>query len=71
MDAIVVIDPDGKRRFVLPFGWGAGKMVMDQERGERDVKRLGDVLIRVVGELEEERGAVRGVDFYDIARTYF
>jgi hypothetical protein len=71
MDAIVVIDPDGRRRFVLPFGWGAGKMVMDRERGERDVQRLGEMLLAAVTELEEERGAVRGVDFYDIARTYF
>jgi hypothetical protein len=71
MDAIVVIDPDGKRRFVLPFGWGAGKLVMDRDVGKRYVARLGDILLKVVKELEEERGAAGGVDFYDIARTYF
>lgn len=25
LDALVVIDAQGKRRLVLPFGWGAGK----------------------------------------------
>lgn len=25
LDALVVVDPKGRRRLVLPFGWGAGK----------------------------------------------
>lgn len=25
LDALVVLDPRGKRRMMLPFGWGAGK----------------------------------------------
>ncbi|KAH8731423.1 hypothetical protein GQ44DRAFT_671279 [Phaeosphaeriaceae sp. PMI808] len=25
LDALVVLDPSGRRRLVLPFGWGAGK----------------------------------------------
>jgi hypothetical protein len=25
LDALVVLDPRGRRRLVLPFGWGAGK----------------------------------------------
>jgi hypothetical protein len=67
----VVVDPDGKRRLVLPFGWGAGRFVMDRGRGRRDVRRLGEVLERVVRELEEEKGKARDADFYEIAKTYF
>jgi hypothetical protein len=71
LDALVVVDPDGKRRLVLPFGWGAGRFVMDRGRGRRDVRRLGEVLERVVRELEEEKGKARDADFYEIAKTYF
>src|ERR1700753_2309128 len=42
LDALVVVDPDGKRRLVLPFGWGAGRFVTERGgRGARAVRRLG------------------------------
>jgi hypothetical protein len=71
LDALVVIDPDGKRRLVLPFGWGAGKYVTDRDRGKRDTGHLGEILEQTVKELEEEKSRARGSDFYEIAKTYF
>lgn len=70
LDAIVLIDPDEKRRLVLPFGWGAGKYVTDQDRGKRVLERMAAILKRTVKELVDEK-TPSGVDFYDIARTYF
>jgi hypothetical protein len=70
LDAIVLIDPDEKRRLILPFGWGAGEYVTDHDRGKGDLERLASILKQAVKELVVEKSP-SGADFYDIARTYF
>jgi hypothetical protein len=70
LDAIVVIDTNGKRRLVLPFGWGAGLHVIDPLTGAMFQGRLAALLNDGIKALEKERHKSRK-DFYDIARTYF
>ena len=54
LDALVVLDQRGRRRLVLPFGWGAGKHAgTPAGRGIR--ARLMDLLRRCIETLEEER----------------
>lgn len=55
MDALVVLDAVGRRRLVLPFGWGAGKHVGENVVGGSIVRDgLMEVLARGVEELERE-----------------
>jgi len=68
LDALVLVDPDGKRRLVLPFGWGAGRLASQNKAlGER----YRDVLVGAVKSVEGERVRDGGRDFYEIAKTYF
>jgi hypothetical protein len=54
LDALVVLDRDGRRRLVLPFGWGAGKLV-DTPAGRSIQTRFIDLLRQCVETLEMER----------------
>lgn len=54
LDALVVLDPQGRRRLVLPFGWGAGTHTETSAgRGIRD--RMTELLKSCVKTLEDER----------------
>jgi hypothetical protein len=70
LDAIVIIDTKGKRRLVLPFGWGAGRHVWDPITGPVVQRRFAELLKDSVQELEKERAETQK-DFYEIARNYF
>jgi hypothetical protein len=70
LDAIVIIDPTGKRRLVLPFGWGAGRHVDDPVTGVAVQRRFAELLRNGVRALERERAEGRK-DFYSIAKNYF
>jgi hypothetical protein len=70
LDAIVIIDPSGKRRLLLPFGWGAGRHVTDPMTGAVIKRRFADLLRNGVQDLERERNAGRR-DFYETAKDYF
>jgi hypothetical protein len=70
LDAIALIDPDGKRRLMLPFGWGVGKYVTDAVGGKLVQDRYLELLRKGITEIEEERRKA-GIDFYEIAKTYF
>ncbi|KAI9690640.1 MAG: hypothetical protein M1820_009947 [Bogoriella megaspora] len=54
LDAIVVLDWRGRRRLVVPFGWGAGKWV-----GEKDARVLNGDVTAVAGQVGELVGALR------------
>ncbi|KAF2832107.1 hypothetical protein CC86DRAFT_86343 [Ophiobolus disseminans] len=54
LDALVVLDPRGRRKLVLPFGWGAGKHA-GTPAGRSIRTRLMDLLKRCVETLERER----------------
>lgn len=54
MDALVVLDARGRRRLVLPFGWGAGRHVGKAVGGDMVQERLMEVLRTGVEELERE-----------------
>lgn len=68
LDAIVVLDTKGKRRLVLPFGWGAGRHILDPVAGSTVKERFNDILRNSIRALEAES---HKSDFYDVARTYF
>jgi len=57
LDALVVLDGEGRRRLVLPIGWGAGKHV-DTPAGRSLQVRLMGLLKDCVERLERERGVV-------------
>ncbi|KAF2854827.1 hypothetical protein T440DRAFT_464959 [Plenodomus tracheiphilus IPT5] len=57
LDALVVIDSCGRRRLVLPFGWGAGRHA-DSAAGGGIQGRLMGLLRECVEGLEGERGEV-------------
>ncbi|KAF1914927.1 hypothetical protein BDU57DRAFT_589064 [Ampelomyces quisqualis] len=54
LDALVVLDPRGRRRLVLPFGWGAGKHA-DTPAGRGIQTQLMELLRTCVATLERER----------------
>lgn len=54
LDALVVMDARGRRRLVLPFGWGAGKHA-GTPAGRGIQTRLMDLLREGVEALEQER----------------
>jgi hypothetical protein len=54
LDALVVLDRNGRRRLVLPFGWGAGKHV-DTPAGRSIQTQFTNLLGRCVEALEGER----------------
>jgi hypothetical protein len=68
LDAIVVLDTKGKRRLVLPFGWGAGRHILDPVTGFTVKERFSDILRDSIKAIEAES---HKSDFYDVARTYF
>ncbi|KAI4941105.1 hypothetical protein J4E86_010606 [Alternaria arbusti] len=53
LDALVVLDKKGRRRLVLPFGWGAGKHA-DTPAGRSIQLRLMALLRSCVAMLEQE-----------------
>jgi hypothetical protein len=54
LDALVVLDPCGRRRLVLPFGWGAGKHA-GTPAGRSIQTRLMELLRTCVETLERQR----------------
>jgi hypothetical protein len=68
LDAIVVLDAEGKRRLVLPFGWGAGRHVSDRVAGAAVKERYSEILLDSIKALEAEK---HRADFYQVTRTYF
>ena len=68
LDAIVVVDAKGKRRLVLPFGWGAGRHILNPIASSVVKERFSDILRDSIKALEAE---LHTSDFYDVARTYF
>jgi hypothetical protein len=70
LDAIIVLDPKGKRRLVLPFGWGVGTKVDDCTAGGATRERFLSVLGENIKDLEQEK-TKNLKDFYEVARTYF
>lgn len=54
LDALVVLDAQGRRRLVLPFGWGAGKHA-STPAGRGIQMRLMSLLRDCVRALEQER----------------
>ncbi|KAK0650057.1 hypothetical protein DIS24_g7179 [Lasiodiplodia hormozganensis] len=56
MDALVVLDARGRRRLVLPFGWGAGRHVGEAVGGREVQERLMAILGEALQELECESG---------------
>lgn len=59
LDALVVFDGKGRRRLVLPIGWGAGKHV-DTPVGRSIQVRLMGLLKTCIERLERERAELRG-----------
>lgn len=53
LDALVVVDKKGRRRLVLPFGWGAGKHV-DTPAGRSIQGRMMMLLKHCIETLEKE-----------------
>ncbi|KAF2435113.1 hypothetical protein EJ08DRAFT_730227 [Tothia fuscella] len=70
LDAIVLLDASGKRRLVLPFGWGEGRHVGGLLTGQVVLDTFAVVLEESVRVLEGEKRRGKK-DFYDVARTYF
>jgi hypothetical protein len=54
LDALVVLDQCGRRRLVLPFGWGAGKHAATPA-GRSIQTRLMELLVQCVEMLEQQR----------------
>jgi hypothetical protein len=54
LDAIVVLDPVGRRRIVLSFGWGVGKHA-ETTAGRSIQERFVNLLGTCVEALEMER----------------
>jgi hypothetical protein len=55
LDALVVLDQEGRRRLVLPFGWGAGKHA-GTPAGRNIEMRLMGLLRTCVERLGQEKG---------------
>ncbi|KAF2405472.1 hypothetical protein EJ06DRAFT_535365 [Trichodelitschia bisporula] len=55
LDAIVLLDNKGRRRLVLPFGWGAGRHARDLISGKIIQHRFREVLEDSVRILESEK----------------
>lgn len=53
MDALAVVDKRGRRRLVLPFGWGAGKHA-DTPAGRSIQNRMMALLKHCIETLERE-----------------
>ncbi|KAF3034692.1 hypothetical protein E8E12_005034 [Didymella heteroderae] len=53
LDALAVVDSKGRRRLVLPFGWGAGKHV-DTPAGKRIQNKMMMLLKHCIETLERE-----------------
>jgi hypothetical protein len=70
LDAIILLDAGGRRRLVLPFGWGVGRHVIDVLTSQAVLDRFSAVLKESVEALEGEIVKSKK-DFYAIARTYF
>ncbi|TID27740.1 Bifunctional dethiobiotin synthetase/7-8-diamino-pelargonic acid aminotransferase [Venturia nashicola] len=71
LDAIVILDTAGRRRLVIPFGWGAGKHVGDLVSGPAIQQRFLTLLQDSVVELEREKAKSKKKDFYEVAKMYF
>lgn len=71
LDAIVILDTAGRRRLVIPFGWGAGKHVGDLIIGTTIQQRFLALLQDSVAKLESEKATSKKKDFYEVAKTYF
>ena len=71
LDAIVILDTAGRRRLVIPFGWGAGRHVDDLITGPIVQQRFLTVLQDSVVLLEREKARAKMKDFYEVAKTYF
>jgi len=54
LDALVVLDTKGRRRLVLPFGWGAGRHAGNIGGGKTVQKTLMDMLKKCVQQLRLE-----------------
>lgn len=71
LDAIVILDTAGRRRLVVPFGWGAGKHVGDPTTGPIFQQRFLALLQDSVVRLEREKTKSKTKDFYEVAKTFF
>lgn len=71
LDAIVILDTAGKRRLVVPFGWGAGKHVGDLITGPTIQQRFLVLLQDSIVKLEREKAKSQKKDFYEVAKKYF
>jgi hypothetical protein len=71
LNAIVILDTTGRRRLVIPFGWGAGRHVGDLVTGPIIRQRFLTLLQDSVTQLEREKAKGTKKDFYDVAKTYF
>ncbi|ORY12113.1 hypothetical protein BCR34DRAFT_624473 [Clohesyomyces aquaticus] len=54
LDALVVVDPRGRRRMVLPFGWGAGRHAADVGGGKTVQAEMMDRLRSCIQTLAQE-----------------
>lgn len=71
LDAIVILDTAGRRRLVIPFGWGAGRHVEDLVTGPIVQQRFLTLLQDSVMRLEREKARAKKKDFYEVAKTFF
>lgn len=55
LDALVVLDPQGRRRLVLPFGWGAGRHAGNVGGGKIVQDRLMTILRNCIEQLRLEQ----------------
>ena len=62
LDAIVVLDADGKRRLVLPFGWAGGRQMIDETAGQYVLQRCKCTLLDAVAALEAEKHSEQSGD---------
>ncbi|KAF2737865.1 hypothetical protein EJ04DRAFT_561285 [Polyplosphaeria fusca] len=54
LDALVVVDPKGRRRLVLPFGWGAGRHAANVGGGRMVQQRLMGLLKQCIELISKE-----------------
>lgn len=71
LDAIIILDTAGKRRLIVPFGWGAGKHVRNSVTGPIVQQRFLALLQDSVVRLEREKAKAKKKDFYEVAKTFF
>ncbi|KAF2759276.1 hypothetical protein EJ05DRAFT_499690 [Pseudovirgaria hyperparasitica] len=55
LDSIIVIDAHDRRRLLVPFGWGAGRHVMDATGGKVIIERMTRTLIHALGDLLQSK----------------